>query len=322
MESGFASQASQSAGFLNAPIVAAVLPAIVGMLCAWVVTEVTNLVNIADRAHGGTSLNVYVGIWTAALEVIFVAILVGWDRAVLGGWNEAFRRARRAALPGAAVGFVAGYAAQAVYTRILENAFTSGDFSSAHLRVYLARALGWAIFGCGAGLTLGIADRSTRRAFNGAIGGFVGGAIGGAAFEWTAEQFSSDRTSRLVGLLAVAILVALATRVVETARREAWLRIVGGGMTGKEFILYHAVTRLGSSPECEIFLLKDPGIEPLHAQIEARGVRRHLSASPAAPVLVNNAPATSHMLRSGDVMQLGKTVIRYQERPSAAAAAS
>jgi hypothetical protein len=224
-------------------------------------------------------------------------------------------------IPAAIAGFAAGFAAQAVYTRVLEDAFRAGDFSPSSARLYLARSLGWAIFGLGTGLVLGVIDRSPRKAVNGAVGGLVGGAIGGVVFQLSSIHLSSsDRLSRLLGLLAIAALVAIATRAVEAARREAWLRVVAGGMTGKEFILYHAVTRIGSSPQCEIFLLKDPAVEPLHAQIEERGPQRTLTASPAAPVLVNGSPTTSHTLRHGDTLQIGKTVISYAERASAHAA--
>src|SRR5882762_6307337 len=61
-QSGFAVAAPKSSGLLNAPITAALVPAIVGMLIAWGVTEVTNLVNLPDHANSRASLNAYSGI--------------------------------------------------------------------------------------------------------------------------------------------------------------------------------------------------------------------------------------------------------------------
>jgi hypothetical protein len=289
------------------------------MLLAWGVTELTNLPHLASRATSKTGLDAYIGVWTAVLEIVFVAVIVGFDRAVSGAWEEAGRRALRSIIPSAIAGFVAGFCAQAVYTQMIESAFRSGDFSPGSARLYLARALGWAIFGLGAGVVLGVIERSPKKAINGAIGGLVGGAVGGLVFQFTSLHLSSsERLARLLGLLAISALVALATQAVETVRREAWLRVVAGGMTGKEFILYHAVTRIGSSPQCEIFLLKDPAVEPLHAQIEDRTTQRILTASPAAPVLVNGSPATSHVLRDGETLQIGTTVMSYSERAAAA----
>lgn len=314
---------SAGGSFFNAPLVATLLPAVVGMLIAWGVTELTNVVNLANHARTKMGLDAYVGLWTGCLAVLFVAVLVGFDRAVGGAWGEAGRRAMRSAIPSTVTGFLAGFAAQAVYIQMIESAFRHGDFSPSSARLYFARAVGWAIFGLGVGLVIGIIDRSPRKAVNGAIGGLVGGAVGGVVFQFSGIHLgSSDRLARLLGLLAISALVAVATRAVETVRREAWLRVVAGGMEGKEFILYHAVTRIGSDPKCEIFLLKDPAVEPLHAQIEERGPQRILTASPAAPVLVNGAATTSHTLRHGDAVQIGNTVISYAERASVPAAAA
>jgi Inner membrane component of T3SS, cytoplasmic domain len=313
--------APQSRSFINDPRFATLVPAVVGMLLAWGVAELTNVVNLANRAKTKTGLDAYVGLWTGLLAVVFVAVLVGFDRAVGGAWSEAGRRAVRSLVPAALAGFLAGFAAQAVYIHMLESAFKAGDFTASSARIYLARAVGWAIFGLGVGVVLGIIDRSSKKAVNGAVGGLVGGAIGGVVFQFSGIHLSSsDRLARLLGLLAIAVLVAVATRAVETARREAWLRVVAGGMAGKEFILYHAITRIGSAPQCEIFLLKDSAVEPLHAQIEDHGRQRILTASPAAPVLVNGSPATSHTLSNGDTLQIGKTVISYAERAPAPAA--
>jgi CDP-diglyceride synthetase len=313
----FAAKPVAGGSFVNAPVVAMLLPAVVGMLIAWGITELTNAVNLANHAHSKSGLDAYIGIWTGLLALLFVAVLAGFDRAVVGAWGEAGRRAARAVLPGAVAGFIAGFAAQAVYTQMIESAFRHGDYSGG-TRLYFARALGWAIFGLGVGVVLGITDRSPRKTLNGAIGGLVGGAVGGLVFQLSSIHVSSsERLSRLLGLMAIAVLVAVATRAVEAARREAWLRVIAGGMAGKEFILYHAITRIGSDPKCEIFLLKDPAVEPLHAQIDERGAQRVLSASPAAPVLVNGQPTTSHTMRSGDTIQIGNTVISYAERATA-----
>jgi len=292
---------------LNSPQIAAIVAAAIGMFLAWAFTEVTDIVNLPEHATSKTSLDAYVGIWAGVLELIFVGVLVSFDRAVAGAWAEAGRRVLRAAIPAAILGFLAGFAAQAVYTEMINPFFT--DPSSG--KAYFARALGWAIFGAGAGLTFGVVDRAAKKCVYGLIGGGVGGFLGGLVFQFVSLHVDSARPSRLLGLLAIGIGASLATYAVETALRDAWLRVVAGGMSGKEFILYHAVTRIGSSPDCEIFLLKDPDVAPLHARIE-QGARRTLVAS--APIEVNGRPVTSHELRSGDQIQIGHTVLSYSER--------
>ena len=182
--------------------------------------------------------------------------------------------------------------------------------------------VGWGIFGLGAGLAVGLIERSQQKTINGAVGGAIGGALGGALFHWMSIETEDDVLSRLLGLLAVGVLVALAIRLVETARREAWLSVVAGGMAGKEFIIYHQLTRIGASPDCEIFLLKDPAVSKVHAQIEDRGVQRILTTGLGATTLVNGAPINAHTLRHGDQIQIGNTVIAYAERALAPATAA
>jgi hypothetical protein len=306
--------ASTSASLVNNPVLGPLGIALIGMFVAWGLTELFGLPTLVNHATSKTGADADIGAWTAVLELLFVGVIVAGDRLLAGAFPEAMNRFVIAIVPAAIVGFIAGFAAQAVYAQLYENAIRHSDFSFTGPRYYLARAVGWAIFGLGAGLTVGIIDRSPKKALNGAVGGLAGGAVGGVVFQYLGLNVDSERFSRLCGLLAIAALVALATRAVEAARRDAWLRVTSGGMVGKEFILYHAVTRIGSAPSCEIFLLKDPAVESLHAQIEDRGRQRVLTSSPAAPAYVNNAAATNHVLRSGDMLRLGNTVLAYSER--------
>jgi len=291
-----------------------ILAAVIGIVCAWTLTEVLGIVHIGDDATSKSGVNAASAFWVACIGVVFAAVVFAFDRAVEGAWEEAARRAARIAIPAFAAGFVSGYIAQAVYTEMLENALESGSFDSASARFYLARIVGWAIFGLGMGVAFGAVDRTRRKAINGAIGGVVGGAAGGALFEWAARNIESVTPARLIGLLGVAVLIAVAIRTVEAARRDAWLHVLAGGMAGKEFILYHEVTRIGASPDCEIFLLKDPAVVKEHARIDERGPQRILTAAPEAVVYVNQTPVQSHALRNGDQIQIGNTVMGYAER--------
>jgi hypothetical protein len=305
--------------WLNDPRLAPLTAAGVGVLAGWAVTQALGVADIAATSSVG--IDAATGLWTAIIAVLLGGSLLAFDRAVAGAWAAAWGRVASAALPLAAIGFAAGFAANALYLQILSSVLEGGDFSSFDdARFYLARAAGWAIFGAGVGTAIGFADGSRQRALNGAIGGTIGGALGGLAFQYANLHVSaSESSSRLIGLAAVGGLIAVATRAVETARREAWLQIVGGGMRGKEFILYHDVTRLGSSPECEVFLLKDPGVAHEHARISLDGGRRLLTVAPEETVLVNGAPVVRHVLRTGDRLQIGHTLIDYSERAVAAA---
>lgn len=282
------------------------------MILAWMFTEAVGIAdNTASSEFGG---HMVTAAWTGVIGMIFAAVVMGVDRVVLGAVSEGLKRAGIAAVPGVAAGAVAGFVANVVYVELLQNADFFDGFSLHSPIFYVARLVGWAIFGCGVGMVLGLVDRSSKRAVNGALGGAIGGAAGGVVFQFTSATVASVGFSRLLGLLAIGILIALATRVVETARRDAWVRVVAGGMSGKEFILYHALTRIGASPECELYLLKDPAVAKLHAHIAEQGASRVITAVHGAVVTVNGVPVASQVLRSGDQIQIGHTVLRYAER--------
>jgi hypothetical protein len=293
------------------------IAAAIGMALAWGITEVSHVLDI--HVSSKTGVDAVTALWTSVIALVYASVVVGFDRAVGGAWPEAWRRAARTALPALAIGFAAGFVASVIYLEIVESIFEKSGFIGEHdARIYVARALGWMIFGAGVGVIMGITERSRAKAVNGLLGGLGGGALGGLLFQFTIALFDSGGLSRLVGLLGIGLLVAAAMRAVELARRESWLRIVGGGMTGKEFILYHPVTHIGSAPECEIFLLKDPQVAPRHARIEDRGSERLLHSTAGSPVRVNDAAIASCRLRAGDLIQIGNSTIAYSERHVAA----
>lgn len=310
-------KAPAGASPLTDPRLGPLIAAAVAITAGWAVAEVTGIPDMKPTSESG--VNASSALWTGVVAIFFVGISLAFDRAVLGGWDAAMQRFAMAVIPAFAVGFIAGYMAQALFTEItqsiFEDAFRNGELvTGKELELYLARMAGWGIFGAGTGLAVGLVDRSQARSINGAIGGAIGGAVGGLVFHYAVTESENEAFSRLLGLLAVGLLIALAVRMVETARREAWLSIVGGGMAGKEFIIYHPLTRIGSSPDCEIYLLKDPGVTKLHAQIEDRGSQRVLTAAAGAATFVNQTPVSTHVLRHGDQVQLGNTVIAYSER--------
>jgi hypothetical protein len=298
---------------INDPHLSALLSAVAGMATAWLITQITGVADITPGSP--TGMHAIAGLWVGVIAVAFCTIVQAFDRLLAGAWEAAAQRAGRAVLPALALGFVSGFIASWVYLKVGEQAVEDGDFSLDNPLFYLARALGWAIFGAGIGAAIGVAEQSQPKAINGMLGGAAGGGVGGLIFQFTGAHFGSQGFARLVGLLAIGVLVAGATVLVETARREAWLRVIAGGMTGKEFILYHAVTRIGASAQCEIFVVKDPMVAALHAQIHDQGGRRTLTAAPGAPVLVNGTEVTQHELRPGDQLQIGATTIAYDERP-------
>ena len=260
------------------------IAAAAGIALGWAIAEIFDIYeslvesalrNAESEAEFKRGLNIAGGVWIGGVGSAFGLAYLTFDRIVEGAGQEVARRAVKAALP--------------VFICMLRFGVSGTDD-------LCRNGIGWGTrFGrgiCGKNDRLGhfwrwyrpgrfMVDWSKQRAINGALGGLGGGAVGGLVFEWiTGEELFGVSTGRLVSLLAVGLAIAYAIRLVETARREAWLSIVSGGMAGSKFIVYHDVTRIGASPECEIFLLKDSAIQEQHARIIDRDGRRTLIACP------------------------------------------
>jgi len=290
--------------------------AMVGVLLGWGFTEIIGIAGSPASTSFGSDAKS--GAYFGLFGVIFGSAIVCSDWVRAGDWDGAGRRLRQVAIPLFAASFVAGFVAEVIYSGIIEGLTLQErlELTPNSGTLYLARMIGWGLFGAGVGAAIGLVNRSRTQAINAGLGGLAGGAAGGLAFEFAGAHLESvgDGTLRLIGLMAIGLLVAVGMRFVETARREAWLEITGGGMAGKEFILYHERTQLGSSPDCEIYLLKDPSIEKFHAMIESKEGRRTLTTLGDAVVAVNGQPTRTASLRSHDTIQIGNTTIRFSER--------
>lgn len=306
----------EGARWLSSPSRELSAAAVLGVFLAWGLTELIDVSGIKTTSRFGSEARA--GLYVGLIGLTFGGTIICFDWLRAHDWETAWRKFYKAAVPLFAASFVAGFLAEVVYAGILEG-ISVEEFlriTPNNLRFYLARAIGWALFGAAIGGIIGLVNRSPKQAINGTIGGLAGGALGGIIFQFAEANLGfGEALLRLLGLLATGILIGVGMRLVETARREAWLQVIAGGMAGKEFILYHPVTQIGSSPDCEIYLLKDPAVEKFHARIDDEGARRTLTALGQASVLVNNAPTSNALLRSGDQIQIGGTTIAYSERP-------
>lgn len=288
---------------LIAVLGSAVTGATVGYIAIAIGWAITEALDVSD----GRSLGP-IALYFAILGAVYGMIVSAWSDVASRIFDRALIRAAMGAFVGATTGALAGAVSQ-----VLFEALQQSDDPGA-LRFYLLRALAWAVFGMGIGIAGGIAERSMRKSVNGLLGGLIGGAIGGVLFQWLSLNVDSAGQARLVSLAAVGISIGAAIGIVEVARRQAWLRVVAGGMAGKEFILYHATTNIGSSPKCEITLIKDPGAAPFHARIDDQSGRRVLTPYDGAAVSVNGGTIRTRNLRSGDQIVVGATTLEYQER--------
>ncbi len=186
----------------------------------------------------------------------------------------------------------------------------------AFLVLMMGRAAAWALVSIPAGLGQGIALREKKVILNGAVGGVLGGLLGGLLFDPISLLFMTPdgqaAASRAVGFVAIGLLVGLFVGLVEGWTKTAWLHMRAGPLAGKQFVLHRDTTVLGSAPKAEVYLFKDAAIEPRHAVIYNRGGRFELEdCSTKEGTYVNQLPIKRQVLKNGDQIILGETVLEF-----------
>jgi hypothetical protein len=231
------------------------------------------------------------------------------------------------AIPAAIVfGLIIGLIASAYYTAALDRVFerandlaVSLSWSDAQFYDYvssqyhLPRGIAWALVGIAAGLTVGLASRSLKRLGLAVAGGAVGGFIGGFVFDF----ISGEAVAQIAGIVILGGLIGGSVALLEQAAKSRWIEIAAGGMAGKQFILYQAEITIGSAPNADITLIKDPGIAPIAARVVSRGSQTTIEAlNESCPVYLNGRLMSRESLSDQDIISIGSTEIRFREKSS------
>ena len=132
----------------------------------------------------------------------------------------------------------------------------------------LANAIKYGVIGSFLLIAPGVLMRNVASSCVGLAGGFVGGVIGGLLFAPVAKMSGNARCCRgRWRRVAIGLIAGAATGLIENAAKAGWLKVIQGFIAGKQFILYRATTYIGSSPDCHIYLFKDPAIGRRHAAV-------------------------------------------------------
>ena len=215
---------------------------------------------------------------------------------------------------GATMGLIGGVVV-AVFAERLYHALGGIDGSIATQRQILARVAQWAVVGLFLTLAPGILMRNFKKLLIGIAGGVIGGIVGGVLFDPIALWTESHSTSRLVGLGAIGLVAGAASGMIENAAKSGWLKVTQGLIAGKQFILYRNPTFIGSAPENQIYLFKDPQVGRRHAAIHIVQGGFELEDLPlGAATLVNGRTVTRTRLKNGDQVQVGGTRFLFQEK--------
>ncbi|MCS7045053.1 MAG: FHA domain-containing protein [Gemmataceae bacterium] len=177
-----------------------------------------------------------------------------------------------------------------------------------------------------AGLARGKDQKGARsKLFKCVLGGTVGGICGAglvlACRAGLAALFSDKNTSLLrsptaVGFVALGGCIGLLVGLAQVILKEAWIRVEQGFRAGREMILAKEKTTIGRAEGNDIGLFGDQGVEKQHAQILLIDGRYVLEDNQTAGgSFVNDKRVNGRTtLQSGDVIRLGKSVLRFYEK--------
>jgi hypothetical protein len=283
--------------------------------------------NDAEKGSSGKSMA------TAFLLFPLLGALIGLcvgcaDGLLSRTYLKALKAGGLGMLIGGAGGLISGIIASIFYAILgaLVGSLELNPFTSApgFILQVVRRTVAWSILGMTLGLGQGIALKSKKMVLNGFLGGTLGALMGGLLFDpidilvLSKGQYDPFRTagvSRLVGFLVTGGFVGFMIGLVEQLNKDAWLVMTEGPIKGKQFILYKDVTRIGSSPACEIYLFKDPAVAPEHAVIrKIHDGYLLIDNSSKSGVTVNGRKRAEHKLDDGDLVQVGKARFSFSLR--------
>lgn len=201
--------------------------------------------------------------------------------------------------------------------------------------VVLGWLIGWTVTGLLIGSSLGVYDvlarlgrgedlrGAGRKVRNGLLGGALGGFLGAALFlllkGLLGRLFREELADALwgpsaTGFIVLGLCIGLLIGLAQVILKVAWVRVEAGFRRGRELILARPEVTIGRAESCDIGLFGDAGVEKLHARILQRGGEYYLAdaGSPGGTFVNGRRVAEPVRLRSGDLIQLGKSALRFR----------
>ena len=223
------------------------------------------------------------------------------------------KRSIRGGLTGAGIGLAGGIGAvilaQGLLYWIGNAELLARSFTDSYL-IPLSRALGWGLLGMIIGAVDGIRRGSGKRIGIGISGGLTGGLLGGLLLEFLTGVWVNSYGARGIGIVVLGLGIGLFFTIFEYSRAYGIIRILTGGLRGKEYLIVTKKTKIGSSIGSDISLGDYTGIVKNHAVLTANrdGV---IIKNNKGTILVNDQPATEYELKYEDVIQIGDAKLFY-----------
>ncbi len=209
---------------------------------------------------------------------------------------------------GGVFGFIAG---QAALLFIGTHAFNStGRYNQ--YGIPLSRAVGWALFGLFVGIGEGLRGRSGAKVRNGIIGGFIGGFIGGLVVEYARIYSPMSHFARLGGLIVLGGSIGLFYGLIENRLADGSLRLLGGSMGGREFLLSQKTIHIGESDKTEVTLSGYKNVADYHVEIKReKNNFTIVDTGTKRGTFVNDKKIEETRLQNGDVIRVGDAQFQF-----------
>ena len=198
----------------------------------------------------------------------------------------------------------------------------------------LLRVVGWTLTGLLIGASVGVYDAlarllqgenvagAVRKIVNGVVGGGLGGLLGGGLSLVLGillpKVLGEDKvllSPSAIGFVALGLSIGLLIGLAQVILKEAWIRVEAGFRAGRELILSKPEITIGRAESCDIGLFGDAGAERTHARIMLQGNRYVLAEVGSSGTFLNGTRITEPVpLRSGDAIQVGNSILRFEER--------
>jgi len=184
---------------------------------------------------------------------------------------------------------------------------------------FIARILGWTIFGAFLGLGQGLINWRLKRALYGFIGGTLAGFIGGALYEIFTQLFLQHSARAQVflsalGLVLIGVSLGVLTFISGLMSQRGVFLYLNGPRKGTEIELIGQAT-LGSSDACDVYI-PDRSIEKQQAQVylgsqgfEIQNYGKMQSFYLGQSLI---SPGTSSALTNDSILQIGSIQLSFK----------
>ncbi len=157
------------------------------------------------------------------------------------------------------------------------------------------------------------------------VGGTIGGILGGTialVLRFLADVIFTDKdpnalwSPTAIGFIAIGACIGLLIAAAQVLLKEAWIKVEAGFRPGREMLLAKEKTSIGRAEGMDIALFGDSGVEKAHANIVLEGGRYFIEdlQSPGGTFVNDQKVAGKAPLKTGDLIRMGKSLIRFNER--------